>query len=193
MYRPAFIPKLRLNYKKTWARLHTLLNNPSQIRPAAPPAHLVDALAPQQTVKLPQLKGNLVHTLKEIVRIFMAEWTAARSAINLAIFTTRTSIAKAGRNRDPKTGYRHILALIEYGFLRGKVQVKGGLQLLLEPSLFVFDAAPGVAAAALAPAFPPSPAPTAVSPAQGLAGLLAAAQHLTDGCGKLLKKPNAGI
>lgn len=193
MHRPAFIPKLRLNYDKTWARLQSLLNNPRLIRPVAPPAHLVEALAPQQTVKLPQLKGNLVHTLKEIVRIFIAEWTAARSAINLAIFTTRTSIAKAGRNRDPKTGYRHILALIEYGFLRGKVQVKGGLQLLLEPTLFVFDSAPGVAAAALASSSSPASAPAAASPAQGLAGLLAAAQNLTDGCGKLLKKPNAGI
>ena len=178
MYRPAFTPKLRLNYKKTWARLQSLLNTPSLIRPAALPAHLVDALAPQQTVKLPQLKGNLVHTLKEIVRIFIAEWEAARTAINLAIFTTRTSIAKAGRNRDPKTGYRHILALIEYGFLRGKVQVKGGLQLLLEPTLFVFDAAPGVAQQALAPSSSPAPAPVAASPTQGLAGLLAAAQNL---------------
>jgi len=178
MYRPAFVPKLRLNYAKTWAKLLSLLRDPRPIQPAPTPAHLVDALAPQKTVKLPQLRGNLAHTLKEIVRIMMAQWTAARSSINLAIFTTRTSIAKAGNNRDPKTGYRHIMALIEYGFLRGKVQVKGGLQLLLEPTLFVFDAAPAVAQATLAPSFSPAPAPAAASPAQGLAGLLAVAQNL---------------
>ena len=67
-------------------------------------------------------------------------------------------MAKAGNNRDPKTAYRHILALIEYGFLRAKVQVKGGLQLLLEPALFVFEAAPAVAAAALAAVAPATPA-----------------------------------
>ncbi|MDO7885330.1 hypothetical protein [Hymenobacter cheonanensis] len=178
MYRPAFIPKLRLNYDKTWAKLLSLLRDPRPIQPAPTPAHLVDALAPQKTVKLPQLRGNLAHTLKEIVRIMMAEWKKASTAINLAIFTTRTSIAKAGNNRDPKTGYRHIMALIEYGFLRGKVQVKGGLQLLLEPALFVFDAAPNTAAAALAPSYAPAPAPAAESPAQGLAGLLATAQNL---------------
>ena len=178
MYRPAFLPKLRLNYAKTWSKVVSLLRDPRPIQPAPTPAHLLDALAPQKTVKLPQLRGNLAHTLKEIVRIMMAQWTAARSAINLAILTTRTSIAKAGNNRDPKTGYRHIMALIGYGFLRGKVQVKGGLQLLLNPALFVFDAAPTVAQAALAPSFSPAPAPVAASPAQGLAGLLAAAQNL---------------
>jgi hypothetical protein len=178
MYRPAFVPKLRLNYAKTWSKLLSLVRQPRLIAPAPTPAHLVDALSPQQTVQLPQLKGNLVHTLKEIVRIFIANWTAARTSINLAIFTTRAAMAKAGNNRDPKTAYRHILALIEYGFLRGKVQVKGGLQLLLAPALFVFDAAPAVAQAALSPSTSPAPAPVATSPAQGLAGLLAAAQNL---------------
>ena len=179
MYRPAFVPKLRLSYAKTWAQLLRLLRQPELIQPAPAPAHLHAALHPQQTIQLPQLRGNLVHTLKEIVRIMMAEWQAARTAINLAIFTTRTAIAKAGNNRDPKTGYRHILALIEYGFLRGKVQVKGGLQLLLNPALFVFDAAPLVAQAALEPTQPEAAAPVAASPAQGLASLLAAAQNLT--------------
>ena len=150
MHRPAFIPKLRLNYDKTWATVMRFLDKPALIKPEPAPAHLEEFLHPQQTVKLPQLRGNLVHTLKEIVRIMMAQWARAKTAINLAIFTTRTSIAKAGRNRDPKTGYRHIMALIEYGFLRGKVQVKGGLQLLLNPALFVFDAASSVAAAAVA-------------------------------------------
>ena len=181
MYRPAFVPKLRLNYEKTWAKLLSLLRNPRPLAPAPAPAHLQQALHPQQTVKLPQLKGNLVHTLKEIVRIFIAEWKAARSAINLAIFTTRTAMAKAGSNRDPKTGYRHILALIEYGFLRGKVQVKGGLQLLLEPALFVFDAAPAVAAAAVAQ--PAVPLPT-VTPEQGLANLFSLATHLSRESGQ---------
>lgn len=124
------------------------------------------------------MRGNLAHTLKKIVRIMMAEWKKARAAINLAIFTTRTSIAKAGNNRDPKTGYRHIMALIKHGFLRGKQQVKGGLQLLLEPALFVFDAAREVTTAALTPSCSPEPAPAAESPAQGLAGLPAVAQSL---------------
>lgn len=178
MYRPAFVPKLRMNYKKTWANLKRFIAQPNLIKPAPAPAHLQEHLHPQQTVQLPQLRGNLVHSLKEIVRIMMNEWENARTAINLAIRTTRTSIAKAGSNRDPKTGYRHIMALIEYGFLRGKVQVKGGLQLLLNPALFVFDAARVVAAAAIA-AIEPAAAPVAtMSPAQGLAGLLAAAQNL---------------
>ncbi|MGI4759591.1 MAG: hypothetical protein ACRYF0_02705 [Janthinobacterium lividum] len=178
MHRPAFIPKLRLNYSKSWKNVLRFVNNPKLIAPAPTPAHLVEALAPQQTIKLPQLKGNLVHTLKEIVRIFIANWTAARTNLNLAIFTTRTAMANAGNNRDPKTAYRHILALIEYGFLRGKVQVKGGLQLLLAPALFVFDAAPAVAQAALAPSFSAPVAPVAPTPAQGLASLLAAASNL---------------
>lgn len=178
MYRPAFTPKLRLNYSKSWKNVLRFVNNPKLIAPAPTPAHLVDALAPQQTVKLPQLKGNLVHTLKEIVRIFIANWTAARTSINIAIYTTRTSMAKAGNNRDPKTAYRHILALIEYGFLRGKQQVKGGLQLLLNPALFVFDAAKSVADAALTPSYPTPAAPVAPTPAAGLASLLAAAQNL---------------
>jgi hypothetical protein len=178
MYRPAFIPKLRLNFSKTWAQVLSLVRQPERIAPAPTPAHLVDALSPQQTVKRPQLKGNLVHTLKEIVRIFIADWTAARTSINIAIKTTRTAMAKAGNNRDPKTAYRHILALIEYGFLRGKVQVKGGLQLLLEPALFVFDAAPAVAAAALAPSQPQPTTLLAPTPAAGLASLLAAAENL---------------
>ncbi|MGI4873394.1 MAG: hypothetical protein ACRYFX_19725 [Janthinobacterium lividum] len=175
MHRPAFIPKLRLNYDKTWAALKRFLAQPQLIKPAPAPAHLQEHLHPQQTIKLPQLKGNLVHTLKEIVRIFIAEWKAAPQAINLAIRTTRAAMAKAGSNRDPKTAYRHILALIEYGFLRGKVQVKGGLQLLLNPELFVFDATPAVAAALL----PVSPmvAPLA-TPEQALAALRALAQNL---------------
>ena len=179
MPRPAFTSKPRLNFAKTWAKLLSLVRQPERIKPAPAPAHLHEALHPQQTIKLPQLKGNLVHTLKEIVRLFIAEWTAARVPINLAIRTTRAAMAKAGNNRDPKTAYRHILALIEYGFLRGKVQVKGGLQLLLEPALFVFDAAPIVAQAVVAAAMPAAPATPLVSPAQGLASLLAAAQNLT--------------
>lgn len=179
MYRPAFTAKLRLNYSKTWTNVLRLVRQPEAIKPAPAPAHLQAALCPQQTVKLPQLKGNLVHTLKEIVRIFMAEWAKAPRAINLAIQTTRTALMKCGSNRDPKTAYRHILALIEYGFLRGKVQVKGGLQLLLNPALFVFDATPAVAQAALVPSVPVAAITPAPTPAQGLASLLAAAQKST--------------
>jgi hypothetical protein len=182
MPRPAFASKLRLNYSKTWTKVLSYVRQPRLIAPAPTPAHLVDALTPQQTVKLPQLKGNLVHTLKEILRIFIANWTAARAPINLAIQTTRAALAKAGNNRDPKTAYRHILALIEYGFLRGKVQVKGGLQLLLNPDLLVFDAAPGTPSGAAPAALGLTPAAltgqAAPTLAAGLAGLLAAAQNL---------------
>ncbi len=177
MYRPAFIPKLRLNYAKTWSRLTHLFSQPESIRPAQAPAHLIEVLAPQQ-FSLPKLKGNVVHTMKEIVNIFIANYQKAAGPINLAIQTTRAGLMKRGNNRDPKTAYRHILALIEYGFLRGKVQVKGGLQLLLNPALFVFDAAPAVAAAALAPIVTPTVAPVAPTPTQGLASLLAAAANL---------------
>lgn len=41
------IPKLRLNYFKTWGKIVRLLRKPERIRLAPTPAHLVDALAPQ--------------------------------------------------------------------------------------------------------------------------------------------------
>lgn len=180
MHRPAFIPKLRIDYAKTWAAVTRALRAPQLVRPAATPEHLAAALAPQKTVKRPQLKGNLVHTLKEIISIFLRDWRLAARPINLAIQTTRTSLAKRCENRDPKTAYRHILALIDYGFLRAKVHVRGGLQLLLNPDLIVFDAAPAVAATVL----PISPlgatdAPQ-VTPAQGLAALRALAQNFAQ-------------
>ncbi|MGI4835083.1 MAG: hypothetical protein ACRYFK_16645 [Janthinobacterium lividum] len=184
MYRPAFIPKLRLSYAKTWAKVLAYVRAPERIKPAAAPAHLEAHLHPQKTIKLPQLRGNLVHTLKEIVRLFMDRWAKAPTAINLALFTTRTAMAKAGSNRDPKTGYRHIMALIEYGFLRGKQQVKGGLQLLLEPSLFVFEGTPAVAAALL-----PAPLPVAlVSPQEAQLSLLEMARKFTEQSGRNLTK-----
>ena len=180
MHRPAFVPKLRIHYAKTWAQLTRCLKQPALVRPAAVPEHLRAALAPQKTIKRPQLKGNLVHTLKEIITIFMADWSRAARPINVAIQTTRTSLAKRCRNLDPKTTYRHVLALIDYGFLRAKVHVKGGLQLLLNPDLIVFDAAPVLVQAAVAPSYaPPAPLAPLVSPEQGLASLLAAAQNLT--------------
>ena len=179
MHRPAFVPKLRIHYAKTWAQLTRCLKQPALVRPAAVPEHLRLALAPQKTIKRPQLKGNLVHTIKEIVTLFMADWQRASRPINVAIQTTRTSLAKRCRNLDPKTTYRHVLALIDYGFLRAKVHVKGGLQLLLNPDLIVFDAAPAVQQAALAPSYPAALTAPLVSPQQGLASLLAAAQNLT--------------
>jgi hypothetical protein len=180
MYRPAFVPKLRINYTKTWAQVTRFLKQPHLVKPAATPAHLVEALAPQKTIKRPQLKGNLVHSLKEIITIFMADWQRAARPINLAIKTTRTSLAKRCRNLDPKTTYRHVLALIEYGFLRAKVHVRGGMQLLLNPDLIVFDASQAVQQAALAPSYPLAPALPVVTPAEGLASLLAAAQNLAQ-------------
>lgn len=157
MYKPTYIPKLRLNYAKTWACIKELLRQPERIRPEAAPAHLLDALAPQK-VKTPKIKGNVVHTMKEIVNIFIANYQKATKPLNLAIQTTRAALAKRCSNKDPKTAYRHVLALIEHGFLRGKVHVKGGVQLLLNPALLVFDAAPAVARAAVAPSAPAGPA-----------------------------------
>jgi hypothetical protein len=180
MYRPAFVPKLRINYDKTWARLTRFFKHPSLVQPAATPAHLLEALAPQKTIKRPQLKGNVFHTLKEIVAIFMADWNRAKAPIHVAIQTTRASLAKRCRNRDPKTSYRHILALVEAGFLRAKVHVRGGMQLLINPDLIAFDAAPAVQQAVLAPSYPSVPAAPVVSPAEGLASLLAAAQNLAQ-------------
>ncbi|MVN77826.1 hypothetical protein GO988_15955 [Hymenobacter sp. HMF4947] len=178
MYRPAFAPsKLRLNYEKTWQTLTRLFKQPGLIKPAKRPEHLEEALAPQK-FKLPKIKGNVVHTMKEIVNIFIANYQKAPGPLNLAIQTTRQGLMKRGNNHDPKTAYRHVLALIEAGFLRGKVQIKGGLQLLINPACLVFDAAPAVAAAALAPLLTPTVAPVALTPAQGLASLLAASPKL---------------
>ncbi|MVN76919.1 hypothetical protein GO988_11345 [Hymenobacter sp. HMF4947] len=184
MYRPAFAPsKLRLNYEKTWQTLTRLFKQPGLIKPAQRPEHLEEALASQK-FKLPKIKGNVVHTMKEIVNIFIANYKKASGTINLAIKTTRRGLMKRGSNHDPKTAYRHILALIEYGFLRGKVQIKGGLQLLINPACLVFDASPAEAAAALAPSYPQAPAMPTVSPAEGLASLLAFASKSTQKRGK---------
>gem|GEM_PF-3056185 len=183
MYRPAFNPtKLRINYDKTWAQLMRLLREPKRVVPPPRPAHLDQYLAGQKTIKLPQLRGNLVQTLKEIVSIFIADYRRGITKGALAIKTTRAALSKRGWNRDPKTAYRHVQALIEYGFLRGKQQIKGGLQLLLNPLLIVFDAS--AAEAQLMLAGPVVPQPT-VTPAEGLASLLAAAPSPA----KMLKTP----
>lgn len=180
MYRPAFVPtKLRLNYEKTWQALSRLFKQPDLIRPAETPKNLAEALAPQK-FKLPKLRGNVVHTMKEILTIFIAEYKKAKGPLNLAIKTTRVGLMKRGFNRDPKTAYRHILALIQYGFLRGKVQVKSGLQLLINPACVVFDASPVETAAALAPSYPPAPVLPTMNPAEALAGLRAVAQNLVQ-------------
>lgn len=156
MYRPAYNPhKPFIHYAQTWAQLVRLLKNPAPIRPAAPPAHLAAVLAPPCKQPLPRLKGNVTHTMKEIMNIFLDLWRKAERPINLAIYTSRTALSKRCGNLDPKTSYRHILTLIEQGFLRAKVHVKSGLQLLLHPDLVVFDtrgAAAPVAAAAVLPA-----------------------------------------
>lgn len=180
MKRPAFVPKLRIDYAKTWAQFTRALKQPGLVRPAEVPEHLRELLAPQKTIKRPQLKGNLVHTMKEIITLFIADWQRAARPINVAIQTTRTSLAKRCRNRDPKTTYRHVLALIDYGFLRAKVHIKGGLQLLINPALIVFDASQTVQQAALAPSYPTVPTETLVAPEAGLASLLALAQNLAQ-------------
>jgi hypothetical protein len=175
MYRPAFVSKLRINYPKTWAHLRQLFKQPAPIRPSATPAHLVEVLTPQK-FRLPQIKGNVVHTMEQIIAIFMDNWKKAAKPINVAIQTTRTSLAKRCHNRDPKTAYRHILALIQAGFLRAKVHVRGGLQLLINPDLIIFDAAPAVVQAALVPNDLSQVMPPNVTLQQGLNNLHALAQ-----------------
>lgn len=182
MHRPDSLQlKARLDFDKTWTRLYRLWNNPASIRPAALPEHL-ESTRPAYSFKLPQLRGNVRHTMWEIMAIFMADWRRSARAITTGIRTTCTSLAKRCSNRDPKTAYRHILTLIEHGFLRAKVHVRSGLQLLINPAVLVFDAA----AAAVAPAPQPAPsvapaapqAPTS-APAPGLASLLALAAQFT--------------
>ena len=177
MYRPAFSAKLRIDYPKTWRAFTHAIKHPRAVLPDATPEHLRHALSPQKTIKRPQLKGNLVHTAKEILTIFLDLWKRAPKAINLAIHTTRTSLAKRCQNRDPKTAYRHILALVDYGFLRAKVHVKGGLQLLLNPDLIVFDASKAQVLA-LAPTSPAvAPVAPACTPEEAMAALRALAQN----------------
>ncbi|MBX0293200.1 hypothetical protein K3G63_22335 [Hymenobacter sp. HSC-4F20] len=143
MYHPTARRKPRINYSATFRRLHQLLRDPSPIAPAPRPTHLAAVRAQYgpgpKKLRFPQLKGNVWNTMKEIVTIFYATWQRARGATNLAITTTRASLAKRCGNRDPKTAYRHILTLVETGFLRAKVHIRHGLQLLLNPTLLVFE------------------------------------------------------
>lgn len=179
MYRPPFVTKLRINYSKTWAMVTRLLKQPASIQPDATPMHLVEALAPQKA-KRPQLKGNVAHTMKEILNIFLANWREASRPINIAIRTTRMSLAKRCQNRDPKTAYRHILTLIEYGFLRNKVHIRGGLQLLINPEILIWDAAPAVVKATLTQSFPESEVSLGITPEQGFNMLQTLAQNLAQ-------------
>jgi hypothetical protein len=168
-------PKRRIHFSKTLARVAFLFKNPEEIKPDALPVHLAAVMAPTYSFKLPQLKGNVFQTLKEIVAIFIRNWTTADRAINIAIRTTRTSLAKRCGNLDASTAYRHILTLIEHGFLRAKVQVKGGLQLLINPDLFVFEGGNALSApvAARTAMSPPAAASKALGGiAGGLASLL---------------------
>lgn len=179
MYRPPFVIKPRINYSKTWSKLTRLFKQPASIKPAAVPVHLAKALAPQK-VERPQLKGNVAHTMKEILTIFLANWREAVKPINVAICTTRMSLAKRCQNRDPKTAYRHILTLIDYGFLRAKVHIRGGLQLLINPDLLVLDAAPAVANAALTLSFPALETLASITPKEGLATFQDFAKNLAQ-------------
>jgi hypothetical protein len=179
MYRPPFAVKLRINYSKTWAKVTRLFKQPSAILPDPAPVHLAEALAPQK-VKRPQLKGNVAHTMKEILNIFLADWRKAARPINIAIRTTRMSLTKRCQNRDPKTAYRHILTLIDYGFLRAKVHIRGGLQLLINPDLLIWDAAPAVVKAVLTPSFHEPKGLLGISPEEGLNELRGLAQNLTQ-------------
>ncbi|MDO7875522.1 hypothetical protein Q5H93_12330 [Hymenobacter sp. ASUV-10] len=181
MIRPDSL-KRRINYRKTWSRVVGLFKNPASIRPDALPAELAAQLLPR-SLQLPRLKGNVFQTLKEIVTILLAEWRDAPAELSLAIRTTRTSLAKRCGNLDPKTAYRHILCLIHHGFLRAKIQIKGGLQLLLNPELFVFEepAVPSKSRPAAAPAVSvAAPVSTTAAPANPLAALRNLARGLAQ-------------
>jgi hypothetical protein len=184
MYRPdSLLTKRRIDYSKTWYRLAQLFKNPASIRPDALPEHLAAVVQPTYKFKLPRLKGNVYQTMKEIIAIFMADWQRATRPIHVAIRTTRTSLAKRCSNADPKTAYRHILTLIEHGFLRAKVQVKGGLQLLINPDVLVFDGATAVGAPApqAAPKVAPAASQAPLGPTTtGLASLLALAAKISQ-------------
>jgi hypothetical protein len=191
MYRPPFVIKPRINYSKTWAKVARLFKQPASIRPEDAPAHLAGALAPQK-LQRPQLKGNVAHTMKEILTIFLADWREAARPINVAIRTTRMSLAKRCQNRDPKTAYRHILTLIDYGFLRAKVHIRGGLQLLINPDLLVLDAAPAVAKAILTPNFSAPELLPSTPPENGLNALRVLAQNLAQNFQSAFLKTQSG-
>ncbi len=187
MHRPAFVPeavKPFLSFSKSWSKLRRLLQDPTPIKPQPLPAHLAVATGgPKQ--KLPAIngKGSVVHMMEAVMQIFMDKWTKAEKAINLAIYTTRTSLAKRIHKKDPKTAYFHILSLIEAGFLRAKVQVRGGLQLLLNPDILVFEGGRvsgpdmGVALRSV-PAAAPVAAPALAQ--AGMANLLAMAAFMNQ-------------
>ena len=183
MHRPDSLQQLKqtIDYAKTWSRLYWLWNNPERIRPDALPEHLA-SMQSVRSFKLPQLKGNVRHTLWEIMTIFFADWRRAQRSINVAIRTTCTSLAKRCSNRDPKTAYRHILTLIEAGFLRAKVQVRSGIQLLINPDLLVFDGTSVRVAPTPKPApsvAPAAPVAATMAASSGLASLLALAAKFT--------------
>lgn len=172
MHKPPYIPhfsaKTRINYKATWTKLTQLLRNPGPILPADVPADVLEAFGYRRIKReLPKCKGNVHHTMKEILRIFLAQWEKATRPINLSIRTHRASLAKTCGNRDPQTAYLHILTLIKHGFLRGKVRTGHGLFLLLNPALLVWHGAAGVVPVrhVPAPGRPAAPEPRAPEPA----------------------------
>ncbi|MCA8830551.1 hypothetical protein [Hymenobacter pini] len=179
MHRPNSFLKRLIDWDKTNGLLSKLFKNPERIRPGALPEHLVGVATASYSFKLPQLRGNVQHTMWQIMSIFLKEWRTAKQPISIGIRTTCTSLAKRCGNKDPKTAYRHILTLIEHGFLRAKVHVRSGIQLLINPDLVVFDAT--------APVMAPQPQPaTNVAPAApqgaqtGLASLLALAAQVSQ-------------
>jgi hypothetical protein len=139
-YTLASVAKPTLSWEKTWARLFQFFKDPSALRPLplSEEDRLVVGASHQQQV-LPEVKGNVCHTMKEILRLFLKSWKDAPRAVNYSVRTTYTSLAKLCRNRDPKTAYLHVLALIEFGFLRGKQRLSRGVTLLLNPDLLVFE------------------------------------------------------
>lgn len=183
MYRPDSLRPLKryLDYDRTWAMFWHLKKNPERIRPAAVPEHLLE-FQPKRSFKLPRVKSNVMSTMEHIIHIFIGDWKRASRDINIAIRTTCTSLAKRCDNDDPKTAYRHILALIDAGWLRAKVHVRSGIQLLINPEIFVFSGTTTTVAATPKPApsvAPVAPAGPVVAASSGMASLLALAAKFT--------------
>lgn len=131
----------RIDFAGTWRKLSRAFDNPETVRPPEPPAEvreLLEKTTPKRKLKLPQLRSNVYNTAVQVYAIFMQQWERYKGNISKAIVTTCLALAKRAKNRDPKTAYRHILALIEAGILKGKIRVYGRVELLLNEDLLVF-------------------------------------------------------
>ena len=161
-YQPQSKSKPALLWKASFARLYQLFKDPSSLRPAAGSSQLPASGGQPLKRPLPRLKGNVYHTMKELLRLFMGAWKQATRPLNPSVRTTYSSLAQCCRNLDQKTAYLHVLTLLEHGFLRAKVRLSHGIQLLLHPDLLVFDTT-----GAQAPVVPLTHVPAASPPRGG--------------------------